>query len=87
MKITGAAMKHDARHLSDTFKVPMTSKLTRRLRPVGAGFYCSTRAFQPAAHEAILCSPRSQMLPHICRINELMKPEYTILVHLILCCS
>ena len=43
------------------------------------------RAFQPAARgphaarEAILCGPRTQMLPYIFWINEIVKPEYTIL--------
>ena len=29
MKTSGAAMRHDAKHLSHTFKVPKTSKLNR----------------------------------------------------------
>ena len=37
------------------------------------------RAFQPAARKAIFCGPRSQMLPCICWIFEIMKPEQPIL--------
>ena len=37
------------------------------------------RAFQPAAWKAIFCGPRSQMLPCICWIFEIMKPEQPIL--------
>ena len=38
-----------------------------------------TRAIQPTAREAILCGLWSQNLPYICRINDIMKPKYTIL--------